>query len=188
MELEEMLSSAAYDVVRIVTNGREAVTWAQILNPDLVLMDIKMPDNIDGISAAEKIIERRKVPIIFVTGHDDRDLLRRAADVNPAGYILKPYATKQIVVTIEMAVQRARNSAPEDTRYKIRYNNTNSAFSHLTQAELRVAELIRSGLSSKEISELLNISKKTVDWHRANIRSKMRMSRGENLFIRLRNL
>ncbi len=169
MELEEILSNRSYKLAGTAFSGVEAVEMAKQLKPDLILMDIKMPGVLDGISASELILEDYDLPIIFITGHDDQEILERASKLNPAAYIVKPFIGKQIITAIEMALLtiHAKN------------NNTEKRFS---TAETPIVNLIKKGKTSKEIAMLLNLSKKTVDWHRTNIRAKLEIDAKEDLF------
>ena len=187
MELEEALSAHGYQVVGVAGTGIEAVKLAPELAPDLILMDIKMPGGMDGISAAEKIIQHIDIPIIFFTGHDDEELLERASRLNPAGYLLKPFVGRQIIAAIEIALRSAEESGTG--MGKLQGESEGQSFPKilLTPAESRIANLIKEGKSSKEIAKLLKVNRKTVDWHRTNIRKKFKLNDKENLFSYLQN-
>lgn len=106
LNLTENLESLGYAVVGIAASGEKAVEKATQLCPDLVLMDIQLKGNIDGIQAAEKIWETLSIPVIFVTGHSDQSTLERATITAPFGYILKPVKEKELSVAISIALQR----------------------------------------------------------------------------------
>lgn len=103
-QLEERLTQMGYEIVGIAASGLEAVYMAKKLVPDLVLMDIVMPGEVDGIEAARLIQEENRIPFIFVTAHTDQDLIRRATEQEPVGYILKPFQDGQITAAIEIAL------------------------------------------------------------------------------------
>lgn len=106
LNLKENLESLGYTVVGIAASGEKAVEKATQLCPDLVLMDIQLKGNIDGIQAAEQIWESLSIPVIFVTGHSDQCTLERATITAPFGYILKPVKEKELSVVISIALQR----------------------------------------------------------------------------------
>jgi len=106
MRLEELLGSMGYDVVDVASSGKEGVEMAKKLNPDLILMDIVMPGEMDGIDAAEKIREDLDIPVIFVTGHAKERFIERAKLVEPFGYILKPFQESQIKAAIDIALYK----------------------------------------------------------------------------------
>ncbi|MBF0525976.1 MAG: response regulator, partial [Deltaproteobacteria bacterium] len=81
---------------------------AEEYRPDLILMDIMLGGEIDGIEVAKQTQSSLEIPIVFATGYDDQTILDRAKLLNPAGYILKPYNARQIGVTIEMALYVAK--------------------------------------------------------------------------------
>ncbi|MCD4817619.1 MAG: response regulator [Candidatus Cloacimonetes bacterium] len=94
------LNFAGYEVCNFVASGEEAIREAKKHNPDVILMDIHLSGEIDGIKAAEKIIEYKKIQIIFMTGYPERNLFERAQKVNPAAYFQKPieiYDLKPII-------------------------------------------------------------------------------------------
>jgi PAS domain S-box-containing protein len=106
LNLQESLLSLGYTVVAIVASGEQAIEKTMQLRPDLVLMDIRLKGDIDGIEAARQIWERFSIPVIYVTGHSDRSTLERAKITAPFGYILKPLKEQELSVTIETALRR----------------------------------------------------------------------------------
>ena len=106
-ELKCRLESLDYEVVAITQYAEEAVTLAEKLAPDLVLMDIQLRGEMDGIQAAEKI-RKLRLPLIYVSGCCDGPVLERAQRTEPYGYILKPYRTDDLRISVEMSLQRYR--------------------------------------------------------------------------------
>ena len=106
LELEEMLTAADYDVVGSAENGTQAVEMAHALNPDLILMDIVMPGEMDGITAAETIKQKSDTAIVFITGYGDPEYVERAKVVEPLGYVMKPFDEKEIRAVVEIALYK----------------------------------------------------------------------------------
>lgn len=90
MCLEMELTRAGYDVCQRVATGEEAVIVAQDKTPDIILMDIRLAGDIDGIEAAQQIQACTAIPIIFMTGYPDKAVEERAKQLNPFGYFVKP--------------------------------------------------------------------------------------------------
>lgn len=107
MDLCEMLENLGYTVVGQAGDGVAAVNLARTLKPDLVLMDIKMPE-LDGISAAETLNEERSVPVLLLTAYSDHEFVDRAVDAGVMGYLVKPFAEAQLKPAIEVALERWR--------------------------------------------------------------------------------
>ena len=107
IDLCEMLENLGYTVVGQAGDGVAAVNLARTLKPDLVLMDIKMPE-LDGISAAETLSEERAVPVLLLTAYSDREFVDRAVDAGVMGYLVKPFAEAQLKPAIEVALERWR--------------------------------------------------------------------------------
>jgi two-component system, response regulator PdtaR len=110
LDLRAQLEDAGYAVCGEARDGEEAVELARTLQPDVVLLDVKMP-GIDGIEAAKRIGAERSVPIVLVTAYDDRELIARAADAGVFAYLLKPYRPNELTPTIETAIARHRELA-----------------------------------------------------------------------------
>lgn len=106
LELQDSLVRAGYDVPIVVASGEEALDVAEELRPDLVMMDIKLQGQMDGITAAEILRKRGDVPVIFLTAFADQDTLERAKQTAPYGYILKPFRERELCVAVEMALSR----------------------------------------------------------------------------------
>lgn len=106
LEIEKRLEQLNYTVLDVVTSGEDAV--AAVLNtpPDLILMDIVLRGEIDGIEAAKQIRAQLDIPIVFLTAHTDDQTLERAKILEPFGYIIKPFKAREIHVSIEMALYK----------------------------------------------------------------------------------
>ncbi|MGD8626266.1 MAG: PAS domain S-box protein [Anaerolineae bacterium] len=104
--LRHKLKHLGYTIPAIATSGQEAVRQAGEIRPDLVLMDIILHGDMDGIQAAEQIHTRFDIPIVYLTANTGDDLVQRAKITEPFGYILKPYEPRELVSTIEMALYR----------------------------------------------------------------------------------
>jgi response regulator NasT len=107
MDVREMLTNLGYLVVGEVGDGRSAVNLARELKPDIVVMDIKMPD-MDGIEAAKVLTEEKIAPVLLLTAYSQRDLVERAKDAGVAGYIVKPFQESDLAPAIEVALARFR--------------------------------------------------------------------------------
>ena len=105
MDLREMLTNLGYLVIGEVGDGRSAVNLARELRPDVVIMDIKMPD-MDGIDAAKILTEERVSPVLLLTAYSQQELIERAKDAGVVGYIVKPFRESDLAPAIEVAVAR----------------------------------------------------------------------------------
>lgn len=105
MDVREMLTNLGYLVVGEVGDGRSAVNLARELKPDIVVMDIKMPD-MDGIEAAKVLTEEKIAPVLLLTAYSQRDLVERAKEAGVAGYIVKPFQESDLAPAIEVALAR----------------------------------------------------------------------------------
>ncbi|MBF0508494.1 MAG: response regulator, partial [Deltaproteobacteria bacterium] len=107
LQLSKFISKFGYDVVASVMSGEESIDLARQVRPDLIFMDILMPGKYDGIAAAEIIKREMDIPVVFVSGYSDDDLLQRAKQVEPLGYILKPFAEAEVKAILELALYRS---------------------------------------------------------------------------------
>jgi response regulator NasT len=100
-----MLTHLGYEVIGEAGDGRTAVDLAKRLHPDLLIMDIRMPE-LDGISAAEELTRERIAPVVLVTAYSDQDLVERAREAGVVGYVVKPFREAELMPVIELS--RAR--------------------------------------------------------------------------------
>src|SRR3954453_5795872 len=105
LDLKEMLEEEGYVVVGEAGDGEQAVRLARELEPDLVILDVKMPV-LDGISAAAQIVAARIAPVVMLTAFSQRELVERAVDAGAMAYLVKPFAKSDLLPTIEVAVSR----------------------------------------------------------------------------------
>ena len=103
--LQEMLENLGHQVVGQAGDGRTAVDLARELRPDLVILDIKMPD-LDGVSAARMLAEEKVAPVLLLTAYSDREYVDGARDAGVMGYVVKPFGEAQLVPAMEVALAR----------------------------------------------------------------------------------
>jgi len=107
LDLVEELQGLGHEVVGSAATGTEAVRLARQLSPDLVMLDIKMPE-LDGLEAATQITAARPVPIIILSAHSDAELIERAANLGVLAYLIKPVDVRELETTIRVAMSRFR--------------------------------------------------------------------------------
>jgi Response regulator containing CheY-like receiver domain and AraC-type DNA-binding domain len=105
MDLRQMLEANGFEVVGEARDGVEAIAGRRELEPDVVLLDIRMP-GVDGVECARRIYAERPVPIVMVTAHGDRGLVERAPGAGAFGYLTKPFREADLIPAIRSAVIR----------------------------------------------------------------------------------
>jgi two-component system, cell cycle sensor histidine kinase and response regulator CckA len=119
-ELKERLTHMGHVVVGSVATGEQAVEQARALDPDLVLMDIKLQGELDGIAAAAIIQRETGVPVVYLTAFADDATLERAKQTQPYGYVLKPFQERELHVCVEMSLHRHRQARREREQQSFR--------------------------------------------------------------------
>ena len=105
MDLREMLTNLGYLVIGEVGDGRSAINLARELRPDIVVMDIKMPD-MDGIEAAQILTQDRVAPVLLLSAYSQQDLVQRAQQAGVVGYLVKPFRESDLTPAIEISLSR----------------------------------------------------------------------------------
>ncbi|MBU4420281.1 MAG: response regulator, partial [Proteobacteria bacterium] len=105
-DIKNILSFLGYSVIAVASSGEEAIEKAKEMHPDLVLMDIVLEGDMDGVKAAEQIRDSFDIPVIYLTAYSDNTTLQRAKITEPYGYILKPFQERELYTTIEMALYK----------------------------------------------------------------------------------
>ena len=108
LDVQQRLTSLGYPLPDIASTGEEAVKKAAERLPDLILMDIMLPGEIDGVTAAERIHARFNIPVIYITAYADEDTLHRAKITEPYGYIVKPFKERELHIAIDMALYKSK--------------------------------------------------------------------------------
>jgi len=105
-EIKSRLEKNGYTVCAVAHDGETAVDHTGNMRPDLVLMDIRLKGEMDGIEAAGRIRERYHIPVVYLTAYTDTATLARAKVMEPFGYVVKPFDTRSLIVSIEIALHR----------------------------------------------------------------------------------
>lgn len=106
-DIETMLKRLGYDVAGVVMSGEKAVIKATDLQPELILMDIGLRGDMDGIEAAEKIRSRLNIPVVYLTAYGDEDTIQRAKMTKPLGFLSKPIQEDDLSLAIEEALSKS---------------------------------------------------------------------------------
>lgn len=106
LDIQDRLTELGYDVVGLTDRGEEALALVETIQPDLVLMDIRLKGSMDGITTAQVIRQRWRIPVIYLTAFSEDNTLERAKVTEPSGYIIKPFEDREIQAAIEMALYK----------------------------------------------------------------------------------
>jgi FOG: CheY-like receiver len=106
LDVKVQLNRLGYNVVGVVNNGKDAIKLTQETNPDVILMDIVIKGDMDGIETTQEINKLYDIPIIYTTAYFDDDILERAKKTKSYGYIIKPYQHGQINTAIQIAINK----------------------------------------------------------------------------------
>jgi len=132
MGIERKLKRLGYIVPAVVASGEEAVKKAEETQPDLVLMDIRLKGDVDGIEAAKQIRSRFNIPVVYLTAYADEETLQRAKITEPNGYILKPFEERELRSNIEMALYKHKM----ETKMRIKDKAIDSSINAVAIADI----------------------------------------------------
>jgi DNA-binding NarL/FixJ family response regulator len=166
---------SGFEVCGEARTGREAVVKSQELNPDVIVMDISMPE-LNGLDATIQI--RRIMPqakVVIITQHESEELARQVASIGARAYVLKTDSERDLVGAVT-AVWQQGFVTPRTRELMIEPGTQSGAYrQNLTGREREVIQLLAEGKSSKEVAATLKISVKTAETHRANIMRKLNL-------------
>jgi DNA-binding NarL/FixJ family response regulator len=163
-----------FDVVGIVSDGRELLTAAKQLDPDVVILDISMP-SLNGIDAACQMRSTKsRAKLIFLTMHSEASYAARSLEAGASGFVLKHSAASELVTAIQEALKGGTYITPQIAgelvdSFRRGAPGGGAALSELTPRQREVLQLVAEGRSAKEIAALLRISRRTAEFHKARL-------------------
>jgi len=169
-----------FEVIGEANNGREAIMLADELSPDIVIMDIAMP-NLNGIQAAAQIVKKNpQVGIIVLSMHSDETYLTRTLAAGAKGYLLKENAEVDLERAVRLVAQGKPYFSPaiasallEDYMRQMQQRGLQDSYDLLTEREKEVLQLLAEGKTNKDVALLLNLSPNTVETHRTRLMQKL---------------
>jgi two-component system response regulator NreC len=171
-----------FQVLGEANDGREAVSLAEALHPDVAVLDITMP-NLNGIEAARQISDKQpNVAIVVLSMHADEGYVLRALKAGARGYLLKESPEGDFVAAIRSVSEGKAFFSPavsrllvEDYVRRLQDKDIEDSYELLTSREREILQLIAEGKSNKDVANMLNLSLYTVETHRSNILEKLNL-------------
>ncbi len=167
------------EVVGECGNGRDTITMARKLQPDLIVMDVSMPD-LNGIDATRRIVEmRNNIKVVALSSHSDERLVKGMLQAGASGYLLKECAGKELILAIRTIRRGKVYVSPEvagvivNDYVSMLSGDAKPESAVLSSREREVLQLIAEGQSTSQIGERLHLSVKTVESHRKRIMDKL---------------
>lgn len=156
--LKDVLNELGYQNLVLAHNKRQAMIQLEEFHPELVLLDIRMKEELEGIQIAERINQEYKIPFIYITAQSDKEIIRKALGTKPAGYITKPFKQPDIYAAIRLAEENAEKNSEKFLSFKDGYS----------MVKLSIDEILYAKSNDNYI-DLFTTSKKytlryTLDW------------------------
>jgi two-component system response regulator NreC len=177
LQLEQ---NGSFEVIGEACEGREAVRMAEELSPDVVIMDVAMP-NLNGIHATSQLVKKNpQIGVIILSMHSDETYLTRALAAGAKGYLLKENADVDLDDAV-ISVARGKpffspaiaNTLLEDYMRQLQQRGLHDSYDLLTDREKEILQLLAEGKSNKDVATGLNLSTNTVETHRTRIMQKL---------------
>jgi len=174
-----LCQESTFEIVGEAEDGREAVTKADELHPDVVLMDISMPD-LSGFDATRRILQGNgKIKVIILTMYEEEEVINRCLGAGAAGYVLKDAPRSHLIHAIDVVNKGGQYLSSRALNKVVKHyvkggrQPAATGYERLSDREREVLKLLADGLSLKEIAVRLVLSVKTVDAHKTNLMRKL---------------
>lgn len=179
------LENFGFIVSDIACSGAESIEKAKKTKPDLVLMDIKLGNGLDGIDSGEVIMQKLNIPVVYVTAHNDENILERAQMTHPYGFINKPLREIDLKTTIRFALDKKEEKITNNESKQPNLNEILHQIYNLTPAESRVVSKLLENPDLELVAESLHISISTVRTHLKHIYRKTDTNKQSALFHKI---
>jgi DNA-binding NarL/FixJ family response regulator len=179
-------SQPGWEVSGEAATGREAIDLARRLQPDIVIMDLSLPE-LNGLDATRQILkESPRTEVLVLTMHHSEELARNVLQAGARGYVLKSDADQSLIAAVESLRQHRPFLTSTVTEFVLddyihRTDDVVPGHTTVTPREREIIQLLAEGKSNKETAAALNVSVKTIEAHRANIMRKLRLRSASDL-------
>lgn len=169
-DIKNILVHVGYAVVGIADNRDDALNLFKQHEVDLIVCDIQLKGQPNGIDTISELIKIKKVLVIYLTAYSDQSTVEAALRTEPSSYLLKPFTDKQLTIAVELAIKQiVKEGATENGL--------------LSEREIDVLKLMAQGENSERISNALNISFHTVKTHRRNMLQRLQLKNSSELIL-----
>jgi len=171
MDIQRRLRKLGYEESVIKGSSDEAINYLTVHNPNLILCDINIDGDKDGIDVAGYVMEHKSIPLIFVTALSDKGTLDRAKKTLPYGYIVKPFNNRDMSSAIEIALYK---HSVDVERLKLSIDRVNKiSATPLTEREYEILEGVLKGQTNSQLAEANFVSISTIKFHISNLLAKL---------------
>lgn len=183
-DISYFLGNIDFQPIGIAYNSIKALDYLANRNPDIVLLDISIKGNMDGISIAEVINDKYQIPFVYLTSHSDRGTIDRAKHTLPYGYIVKPFDENDLLTSLEMAV--FRHAQEHQSKHPTLQKMNDMLSSSLTAKEYEILVDVSNGLTNKQMADKNFLSINTIKFHLKNIFLKMDVQNRSSAIVKFR--
>lgn len=184
-----------WEIIKEATNGVEALNVYYELNPDIIILDISMPEK-NGMEVAEEILaSNSQVGIIMLSMYDDEEYIGKCVELGVKGFLIKSDSGEELVTAVKTVLEgktyfssKAQQSIFNKYTQTLVKKKSNTELIKITKREIEIVELLSDGYTSQQISAKLFISIRTVETHRSNLLKKLNVRNSIELVKRAREL